>query len=63
MNREWTIVNALRVAANVYRDDAAHAMTTSPATAAQFRKQETEARQLADMIENVGLNPFGERAS
>lgn len=59
MDREQTIINALRVAANVYDADVSTMQGLGQlALAEQFATQAKEARQLAAFVENVGLNPF-----
>jgi hypothetical protein len=64
MDREQTIINALRVAARAYTNDAVAMREGSQnRLAEQFDKQAEEAVKLADFIENVGLNPFSGGAS
>lgn len=60
MDREQTIINALRVAASVYDADVSTMQGLGQlGLAEQFTAQAKEARQLAAFIENVGLNPLG----
>ena len=66
MDREQMIINALRVAAAVYANDAAAIKEVGIAEVdagmgrlrAGFNQQAKEALQLADFIENMGLNPL-----
>jgi hypothetical protein len=55
---EYTIINALRVAADIYEQDAkaTHGLgATSARMAAQFERQAKQARELAEKIEAHGL--------
>jgi hypothetical protein len=55
---EQTILNALRVAADVYEKDATAVSSEVSGLSGQFTRQAEEARRLADSIEAEGIESF-----